>query len=78
MRWIDRLSATVLIDLKDGTATLGKGTFSTRTVREIGAVIGAEPGLRGYLWMEKGGRWKFSGSIPEPIRQRIRNVLASL
>jgi hypothetical protein len=78
MKWLDRLFATVLIDLRDGTATLGKGNFSTRVVREISEIIAQEPGLRGYLWIETGGRWKFSGSIPEPIQQRIRNVLASL
>lgn len=78
MRWLDRLAATVLIDLKDGTATLGKGTFPARTIREISEIISQEPGLGGYLWIEKSNRWKFSGSIPEAIQQRIRNVLASL
>jgi hypothetical protein len=78
MRWVDRLFATILIDLKDDSATLGKGTISSRTLREIGEIIVQQPGLRGYLWIEKSGRWKFSGSIPEAIQQRIRNVLASL
>ncbi|OYU99260.1 MAG: hypothetical protein CFE26_25985 [Verrucomicrobiales bacterium VVV1] len=78
MRWIDRLAATILIDLKDGSAALGKGTFPARIVREISEIITHEPSLRGYLWIEKSNRWKFSDSIPEPIQQRIRNVLGSL
>ncbi len=78
MRCIDRLFASILIDLKDDSVTLGKGTISSRTLREISEIIVQQPGLRGYLWIETSGRWKFSGSVPEPIQQRIRNVLASL
>lgn len=78
MKWIDRLAATILIDLKDGTASPGKGSMSSRILREISDIIAHQPGLRGYLWIEKNGRWKFSRSIPEAIQQRIRNVLASL
>ncbi len=78
MKWIDRLAATILIDLKDESASLGKGSISSRVLREISEIIAQQPGLRGYLWIETSGRWKFSSSIPEPIQQRIRNVLASL
>jgi hypothetical protein len=78
MRCIDRLFATILIDLKDDSATLGKGTISSLALREISEILAQQPGLHGYLWIETSGRWKFSGSIPEPIQQRIRNVLASL
>lgn len=78
MRWIDRLAATILIDLKDDSASLGKGCISSRILREISDIIAQQPGLRGYLWFEKSGRWRFSDSIPETIQQRIRNILASL
>ena len=78
MRWIDRLAATILIDLKDDSASLGKGTVSSLVLREISEIITQQPGLQGYLWFEKSGRWRFSDSIPETIQQRIRNVLASL
>ena len=78
MKWFDRLAAVILIDLRDETATVTKGTFPARIIREIQDVIAREPHLRGYLWIEKGGRWKFSKSIPTPLQQRIRNVLASL
>jgi len=78
MKWLDRLAAVILIDLRDETATITKGTSPARIVREIQDITAQEPHLRGYLWTEKGGRWKFSRSIPAPLQQRIRNVIASL
>lgn len=78
MKWLDRLTAGILIDLKDGKATLGKGGLPSRTIGEISDVVSSEPTLRGYLWKAGNGRWKFSRSIPDAVQQRIRNILASL
>jgi len=78
MKWLDRIAATVLIDLKDGTATLSKGDFPARILRDLSDILSHDHKINGYLWIKKGGRWIFSGTVPQPIQQRIRNVLASL
>jgi len=64
------------IEIRGGRAEAVKGTFSHRTLSDISDVFTAYPELNGSIRSAGPGRYTFSGGIPEPLRQRVRNVLA--
>ncbi|BCU75975.1 hypothetical protein [Luteolibacter sp. LG18] len=65
------------IEIRGGRITAVKGRFSQRTLSDLGDVFASHPELRGHIRSNGGGRYTFSGGIPEPLHQRARNVLAS-
>lgn len=65
------------IEIRGGRAKAVKGSFSHRTLSDISDVFSTCPQLRGSIRSVGQGGYAFSGGIPEPLRQRVRNVLAS-
>jgi len=64
------------IEIRNGRAMAIKGTFSSRTLADINEVFAGYPDVKGHVCSQGNGRYRFSGGIPEPLRQRVRNVLA--
>lgn len=65
------------IEIRNGRANLLKGSFPGRTLSDLSDIFAHHPDLKGSIRSSRPGRYGFSGSIPEPLRQRARNVLAS-
>ncbi|MGC4015519.1 MAG: DUF3634 family protein [Luteolibacter sp.] len=67
---------TEWIEIRGGRAAAVKGSFPHRILSDISDVFTAYPELNGSIRSFGQGRYTFSSGIPEPLRQRVRNVLA--
>ena len=65
------------LDVRDGRAIQRKGRLSNRTLAEINDVLAKQPELNGSIRSSGNGRYQFSRSIPKPLHQKLRNILAS-
>ena len=65
------------LDVRDGKATQRKGRLSNRLLADINDVLADQPELNGNIRSSGNGRYQFSRSIPKPLHQKLRNVLAS-
>lgn len=77
MKRLLSLFHTEWIEIRHGRAEAVRGGFPSRILSDISDIFAAYPDLRGNVRSFGNRRYTFSGGIPEPLRQRVRNVLAS-
>ncbi|HEY8962423.1 MAG TPA: DUF3634 family protein [Luteolibacter sp.] len=65
------------LDVRNGKAVQRKGRLTHRTLREINDVLAEQSIAKGHIRSSGNGRYQFSRSIPKPLHQRLRNLLAS-
>ena len=66
---------TALIRVNNGMIHCSKGSISTSAVRAVQRVVEEAAIADGTIRLTKGGKIRFSNSIPASERQRPRNIL---
>lgn len=71
------LGATVVIRIRRGHPAAARGNVPSRVLTDLAGIL-REAGVdRGYIARNGDGRIVFSRSIPETIRQALRNVVVN-
>jgi hypothetical protein len=66
---------TAHIRINNGTIHCSKGSMSTSALRGVQRVVEESAIADGTIRMTKAGKIRFSNSIPDSERQRLRNIL---
>ena len=78
MKFVSRLFAASVIEIREGNARGLKGKFNSRLINEISS-LAKELGISdGEIWLGPLGQVGFSKDIPGEFHQRFRNVIASV
>lgn len=77
MKFVSRLLAAKAIQIRGGSAQCVKGKMVSCMLREISSLASDVNLQEGEIWIDQLGNLSFSREIPEAIRQRIKNVIAS-
>jgi hypothetical protein len=71
------LGATLLIRIRSGKPATARGSVPSRVLGDLAEIL-REAGVdRGYIAKNGDGRIVFSRSIPETVRQALRNVVVN-
>ena len=72
--YVPPLTATTLIQIRNGSLTVARGQVSATTLEHIRSILRDEGVIAGYIAVTA-QRVYFSYQIPQPVHQRLRNVL---
>ena len=77
MNFISRFFSDSAIQIRHGSAYCVKGKMMSRLLKDISSLAADFNIEEGEIWIDQAGKVSFSSEFPEPIHQKIRNVICS-
>lgn len=75
MLWLLKLTAPLVLAIREGRVALAKGRLPASKLRELQGLLQENSIRRGTIHTDATGRIHFSLSIPADLHQRLRNVI---
>jgi hypothetical protein len=77
MNFMSRFFSESAIQIRGGSAYCVKGKMMSRLLKDISSLATDFNIEEGEIWIDQVGKVSFSRDFPEPIHQKIRNVISS-
>ena len=77
MLWLLKLTSPLVLVISKGKVSLAKGRLPGGAIQQVHGILSDAAVTSGTIHCDGARRFHFSGSIPEELHQRLRNVLVS-